>query len=240
MKPYRLQQGIVTAVTVLLLSGAVLQTDAAPQKPVEMEADTIEYNSTTGLMEASGGVKFIQENAVMTGQRAEYNTKTKEGHITGGVHVVKDTATLTAPEVWSYGDNHLVASGGNVVLTKEDSRLTGDSVDYYSDKDYAVVPAGGTLTTPDGTMTADYLEAFIKENRAVGKGNVHIVSEARKLDATSDHAVYYGGEDSKAVLTGNARAVQEGNVLTGSTLTITMGDKAMSATGRPRLVVTPQ
>lgn len=240
MKSYHLKQGIVAVMTVLLLSGAVLRIEAAQQKPVEMEADTIEYNSTTGLMEASGGVKFVQDNAVMTGQRAEYNTKTKEGYITGGVHVVKDTATLTAPEVRSYGDNHLVASGGNVVLTKEDSRLTGDSLDYYSDRDYAVVPTGGTLTMPDGTMTADYMEAFIKENRAVGQGNVHIVSDVRKLDATADHAVYYGGEDGKAVLTGNARAVQEGNVLTGSTLTITMGDKAMTASGRPRLVVTPK
>ncbi|SHI87561.1 LptA/OstA family protein [Propionispora hippei] len=223
---------------VLGLSGA--RIDAAQQQPVEMDADTIEYNSTSGLMQADGGVRFVQGEAVLTGQSAQYNTKTKEGYVTGGVKAVKDTATLTAPEVRSYGDNHLVASGGGVVLTKDDSRLDGDLVDYYTDKDYAVVPNGGVITMPDGTMKADYLEAFLKENRAVGKGNVHIVSEARKLDATSDQAVYYGGKDGKAVLTGNARAVQDGNVLTGSTLTITLDDKAMTASGRPRLVVTPQ
>lgn len=233
----------LAVVAVLSLFGAGARIEATQQQPVEMDADTIEYNSTSGLMQAEGGVRFVQGEAVLTGQSAQYNTKTKEGYVTGGVKAVKDTATLTAPEVRSYGDNHLVASGGDVVLTKDDSRLEGDLVDYYTDKDYAVVPNGGVVTMPDGTMKADYLEAFLKENRAVGKGNVHIISEARKLDATSDQAVYYGnkdGKDGKAVLTGNARAVQDGNVLTGSTLTITLDDKAMTASGRPRLVVTPQ
>jgi len=41
-------------------------------------------------------------------------------------------------------------------------------------------------------------------------------------------------------MSGNARAVQEGNTLTGKTLTIYLDDKAMDAQGRSKLVVKPQ
>ena len=117
----------------------------------------------------------------------------------------------------------------------------GPKIDYYTDKEYAIVPGGARLTTTDGVITANQIEAFMKEERAVAEGNVHIVSDTRKLDAVSDHAVYYGKKgDGKAILTGNARAVQDGNVLTGNVLTIYMDEKAMDSQGRSKLVVTPK
>ena len=39
-------------------------------------------------------------------------------------------------------------------------------------------------------------------------------------------------------MTGNARAVQDGNVLVGNTLNLYLDDKAMEGTGRARLVIT--
>ena len=71
---------------------------------------------------------------------------------------------------------------------------------------------------------------------------MHIVSDARKLDAVSDHAVYYGSKEQqgKTILTGNARAVQDGNVLTGNTLTLYMDNKVIDVQGRSKLVITPQ
>ena len=92
-------------------------------------------------------------------------------------------------------------------------------------------------------MTADKIEAFIKENSATGTGSVHIVSQVRKLDATANMATYYGEPQgqSKVILSGNARAVQDGNVLVGETLTLRLDDKAMDASGgRNKLVITPQ
>lgn len=215
---------------------------AAASKPVEMEADTIEYNSQAGIMTAQGNIKFTQDGAVMTGSQAEYNSKTQEAHVWGGVTAVKDTATMTASEVFSKENNNHLIAVGDVILISKDNRLTGPQVDYYVDRDYALVPAGGRLTMPDGTMTADHMEAFLKENRAIGTGSVHIVSGKQQLDATGDQAVYYGGTDakSKIVLTGHAYAIQNGNTLTGDTLTIIDG-KAMTAEGsRPKLVVLPQ
>lgn len=225
----------------LLSFGIAAQMQAAQNKPVELAAEVIEYNSATGVMIATGNVRMTQDNAVMTGLSAEYNTKTKEAYVTGGVKVIKDDAILTSAEVRSYENNHIIATG-DAVLVKGESRLTGPKIDYYSDKQYALVPEAAHMTMPDGVMTANQIEAYIDENKAIGTGNVHIVSEVRQMDATADKAVYYGAKDAqgKAVLTGNARAVQEGNTLTGETLTIYMDDKAMDAQGRTKLVVKPQ
>ncbi|HWR44318.1 LptA/OstA family protein [Sporomusa sp.] len=219
---------------------------AAPQPtaktPVEIAADSIDYDSASGIMLATGGVRITQGQAVMTGAKAEYNTKSQEGHLTGGVNAVNQDATLTAAEVKTYKNNtHLIAMG-DAVLTKGDQRLTGPKIEYFSETQYALVPENGKIEMPDGTMTADKIEAFIPENSATGTGSVHIVSPARKLDATSNTATYYGDPkgQSKVILNGNARAIQDGNILTGETLTLRLDEKAMDAQGRTKLIITPQ
>lgn len=233
---------IIPVVVALLLScTAVTQLEAAQNKPIELAADAIEYDSVNGLMKAKGSIRMVQESAVMTGNNAEYNTKTKEAHVSGGVQVVKDDSTLSAEDVRSYENTHLVATG-DPVLTKGESKLIGPKIDYYSDKQYAIVVGGATLTMPDNVMTANQIESYFAEDRAVADGNVHIVSPPRKLDAVSDHAVYYGSKDKqgKTVLTGNVRSVQEGNVLTGNTMTIYLDNKVIDVEGRSKLVIIPQ
>jgi len=235
----------VSILTVLLVLTASAAIYAAPKNaPVEMTADTIEYDSAKGLMVAQGGVKIIQDTATITGAQAEYNTKTKEAYVTGGVKAVDGDTTLTAAEVRSYDNTHLIAAG-DALLIKGDSQLTGPAIEYFSDREYALVNGWAKLTTPDGVMTAKQVEAFTREDRAIGTGNVHIVSDTHKLDATADQAVYYGAKAAqnanKVILTGNARAVQDGNTLTGNTLTIYLDGKAMEASGgRNKLVIKPQ
>lgn len=226
-----------------MLCGVLSYSDAANGKPVELAADSIEYDASQGVMVAEGTVVLTQDNAVLTGARAEYNTKTQEAYITGSVKVEKEGAVLTALEVRTYNNNHIAAKG-DVVLLKGDNRLTGETVDYYTDKQYAVVPNGARMTMKDGMMTAHQLEAFLNEDKVAGSGSVHITSETQKLDTVSDHAVYYGdksgGGQSKVILTGNARAVQDGNVLTGNELTIYPDTKAMTAEGRTKLIIIPK
>lgn len=225
----------------LILVGMVSGISAQGSNQVELTADTIEYNSKTGVMVAQGGVRLVRDKAVMTGTTAEYNTKSKEAYVYGGVRVVREDSTLTAPEVRSYNNNYMVATGG-AVLTKGDSTVSGPKLEHWTDKQYSLVTGGAKLTMPDGWMTSDKLETFHTEDRAVGSGNVHMVSEKRSLDATSKQAVYYGSKSGqgKVVLTGDARAVQEGNVITGNSLTIYLDDKAMDAQGQSKMVITPQ
>lgn len=233
---------MVRLALVLVLSCSVFTSlQAAPQQqPVELEADSIDYDSNQGVMVANGNVRMVQNSAVMTGAHAEYNSKTKEAYITGGVEVVKEDATLHSAEIRSYDNTHLVATG-DPVLTKGDSTLIGPQIDYYSDKQYAKVTGAGKLTTADSVMTANQIESFFSENRAVAQGDVHIVSATRNIDAVSDQAVYYGnkGEDGKTVLTGNARAVQDGNVLTGNVMTLYLDRKNIDVQGRSKLVIIP-
>ena len=237
-----MKQTIVRIALVLVFScSAVSQIQAAQNKPVELSADTIEYDSVNGMMTALGNVKIVQDNAVMTGTTAEYNSKTQEAHVTGGVRVLKGDTTLLAADVRSYNNTHMVASG-DPVLTQGDNKLTGPQIDYDSDKQYAIVTGWAKLATPDGIMTANQIESFFSENRAVAQGNVHIVSQTRNLDATSDQATYYSnkGEQGKTVLTGNVKAVQDGNVLTGNTMTLYLDNKAIDVQGRSKLVIIPQ
>ncbi|MDF2875760.1 MAG: lptA [Sporomusa sp.] len=228
------------------LNAGSLAALAAPQSaaktPVEIAADSIEYDSASGIMLATGGVRITQGQSVMTGAQAEYNTKSQEGYLTGGISAVNQDATLTAAEVKTYKNNtHLIAFG-DAVLTKGEQRLTGPRIEYFSETQYALVPENGRIEMPDGIMTADKIEAFIPENSATGTGSVHIVSQTRKLDATANTATYYGDPkgQSKVILSGNARALQDGNVLTGETLTVRLDEKAMDAQGRTKLIITPQ
>ena len=236
---------IFTMLFVLLaVAMPLLAAPAGPAKgnsPIEIVADTIEYDSKKGMIIAQGSVVITRNTGVMTGARAEYNEKTRDAHITGGVKAVDGDATLTAAELRSHNDNQLVATG-DVVLTKGTSKVTGPVVEYYSERQYARVPKDGSIETPDGTMTADLIEAFLDRESAVGVGHVHVVSPPRQLDATADEGVYYGQPkgQSKVVLTGNARAMQEGNLLTSETMTIRLDEKAMDSQGRSRLVVTPK
>lgn len=228
----------LAAVFTLVAATAI---SAPTDKPVELTADTIEYDAKSGVMNAQGSVTLVRDKAVLTGASAQYNTKSKEALVTGGVKVVREDTTLTAAEVRSFNDNYLVATG-NALLTKGENTLAGPKIEHWVDRQYSLVPTSARLTMPDGWMTSNRLEAFHSEDRAVANGAVHIVSDKRSLDATSDQAVYYGSKSGqgKVVMSGNAKAVQEGNVLTGKTLTIYLDDKAMDAQGRPTLVVKPQ
>ncbi|MDU2063721.1 MAG: LptA/OstA family protein [Sporomusaceae bacterium] len=215
---------------------------AAPGQPVEVSADVIDYDAAQGQVHASGNVIMKQTNATITGSEVHYNMKSMEGLITGGVHAVKDDATLTASEVKTYNNTRMVATG-SPILVKGQSKATGSTIEYDSEKQYALIPSEARLESADGVMTANKIEAFYQEDRAVGEGAVHLVSESRQVDATGDHLDYYGLQTAgkgRAVLTGNARALQEGNLITGDTLTIHMDSQTADAKGRTKLVITPK
>ena len=227
----------------MLLSVNGLQ--AAPEKapvPTQLDGDVITYISKTGVMTAQGGVKLTQGTAVLTGDIGEYNTKTKEAVVTGNVKVVKEGSTLTAAEVRAYDEMKRLVATGNALLVHKDGTAAGPYMEYLPDKKYAKITGGSRLTNKDAVVTSAVSEAFFQEDRATADGNVHIVSETRKLDAVSDHAVYYGinGKNGKADLIGNVRAVQDGNVLTGNHVVIYMDDSAMDTEGRSKLVITPK
>lgn len=231
------------AVVALLVLSAATGLQAKAANPFQIEAEAIEYNSKTGQMQASGanGVKLTQGTMTMTGVKADYNTKTQAGIVTGNVKAIQDTMTLTAEQVEAKENQQMTATG-NVILVKESNRLYAPKVDYFGDRQVAVVEKNAKMITTDGVITSDRLETYFSEKRSVAQGNVLIISEQRNLQARADHAVYYeaqSGQQGRIVLTGNARAVQDGNTIVGQTLTLYMDDKAVDATGRTKVVIAP-
>ena len=80
------------------------------------------------------------------------------------------------------------------------------------------------MTSKDGTITADRLEGWLKEDRYKGTGHAHLVSPPKKLEAGGDQLDYFGQQQGKAILTGNAWAIQDNNTLNSSRLTIYIAD----------------
>ena len=231
----------ITSCAMLLATGL----QAAPEKesvPTQLDGDVITYVSKTGVMTAQGGVRMTQGAAVLTGDVGEYNTKTKEAVVTGNVKVIKDGSTLTAAEVRSYDEMKRLVASGNALLVHKDGTAAGPRMEYLPDKQYAKITGGSRLTNKDAIVTSAVAEAFFQEDRATADGEVHIVSAARKMDAVSDHAIYYGinGKNGKADLIGNVRAVQDGNVLTGNHVVLYLDDSAADADGRSKLIIQPK
>ena len=242
-KSNALRRGLYLGLTAaLFLLPMVPVLSAAPTAPTQLEGDVITYTSKTGVMTARGGVKMTQGNAVLTGDTGEYNTKTKEAVVTGNVKVVKEDSTLTAAEVRSFDEMKRLLATGNALLVNKGGTAAGPRMEYFPDRQNANITGGSRLTNKDAVITSNVSEAFFKEDRATADGNVHIVSEARKLDAVSDHAIYYGinGKNGKADLIGNVRAVQDGNVLTGNHVVLYLDDSAMDTEGRSKLVIAPK
>lgn len=210
----------------ILISGTLYAAEAEPT--LELTADEIEYNSASGVAKAIGNVVIVRDGATATADEGSYNTKNNEGRLTGGVTVVKETMNMTAREVNSFTNTKIVASG-DVRMEKDGSVLTGESVEYDTVAEYVLMPTGGVAVTQEGTLTADKIEGYLKENKIIATGNVHIVSEPRNLVAAADQATYYSAEQGKLILTGNAVATQDGNTIKGKTLTLYMDEQPSGA-----------
>ena len=207
----------IAGFSTLLAAGTLFAAD----KPTSLDADTVEYDMQTGIVTAKGDVLMIQGDMKVTGQEAEYNSKTKEGSVEGNVIAVQSAKNMrvTAQKVTSDAQQHMVATG-NVYGTMEDKTFSGPIVEYFQPQDYVLIRQGGTITSKDGVFTADEMEGYLKEEHLIGRGNVHVVSQPNDMEAGGDLLNYYGLEQGKAVLTGNAWAVQYNNTLKSNQLTI--------------------
>ncbi len=195
----------------------------AADEPINMDADTVEYDMETGLVTAKGDVLMVQGALKVSGQEAQYNSKTQEGMVEGNVIAVQSDKNMrvTAHKVTSDVQQHMVATG-DVYGTMEDKTFSGPIVEYFQPQDYVLIKQGGTITSKDGVFTADEMEGYLAEEHLIGRGNAHVVSQPNDMEAGGDLLNYYGLDQGKAVLTGNAWAVQYNNTLKSNQLTIVL------------------
>jgi len=219
----------------MLISSAALAAEK-DNLPSEVNADAIEYDMNTGIVAAEGNVLLKHGTTKATGLHAMYNVNTQEASLIGNVIVVDEDMRITCDALASNGQGHMVADGG-VVATQTvapnekypvgDTRtFQGDHIDFFpDDRKHVVIPTGGIAKSEvEGTFTADHLEGWIDDERYIGTGNAHLVSEVRKLEAGGDKVDYDGKQEGKAVVSGNAWAIQDNNTIRGNRLTVYLAD----------------
>lgn len=228
----------ICAAAVMMSSSAMLVSSAAPKDdlPSEVNADAIEYDMNTGLVSAEGNVLLKHGPTRATGLHALFNVNTKEARLIGDVIVVRDDMRVTCAALASNGQGHMFADG-NVIATQNvkpnekypdgDLRtFTGEHIDYFPDeRGHVVIPRGGVAESKvEGTFTADKFEGWLDDEHYIGVGNVHIVSTARNLEAGGEQADYSGRDQGRAILSGNAWAIQDNNTIRGNRLTVYLAD----------------
>ena len=221
-------------VLALLAAGAVCTAAAAAQRsaePTSVTADSLTYDTRTGLITAEQNVRMEQGTGWIEGARATYNTKTEEGTVEGSVHAVRDDMQLSCDRLSGVGQDHWQAMG-SVHMTKAGRTFTGAQVEYYAaQNEYVLAPSGGTMTSADGTLSADRLEGWLQENRFVGTGNAHIVSPPRDLEGGGDRMEYFGAaEKPYVVLDGNAWVFQGNNMARSKHMTVYLADDGSAVT----------
>lgn len=195
----------------------------------ELNADKVEYNMKTGQMTAEGNVVIHYDGGVATGAFVTYNTKTHQGEMTGGVVADKEEMHLDCDHVDILSQTKMVAIG-NVHGWKQDKRVDAPRVEYDNGEGYVRLPEGGMLSSADGTFTADYMEGWMKTEQAKGVGNAHVVSPPKNFEGGADVAEYFGKENGKIVLTGNAWAVQDNHTLKSGRLTVFLQEQSKTET----------
>lgn len=222
-------------VAAMLMSSAAVAADK-DDLPSEVNADAIEYDMNTGVVAAEGNVLLKHGTTKATGLHAMFNVNTKEAHLIGNVIVVDEDMRITCGALMSNGQGHMIADE-NVIATQTvapnekypdgDVRtFTGEHIDYFpDDRKHVLIPTGGFAKSEvEGTFTADKLEGWIDDERYIGTGNAHLVSQARNLEAGGDQVDYDGKQEGKAVLSGNAWAIQDNNTVRGNRLTVYLAD----------------
>ena len=237
----------------MLVSSAAFAADNKDNLPSEVNADAIEYDMNTGVVSAEGNVLLKHGPTKATGLHALFNVNTKEAHLIGNVIVVREDMRVTCNALMSNGQGHMMADG-NVVAVQNlaptekypngDTRtFTGEHIDYFpDDRKHIVIPTGGVATSEvEGTFTADQMEGWIDDERYVGRGNAHLVSHARNLEAGGDQVDYDGKQEGKAVVSGNAWAIQDNNTIRGNRLTVYLADDGnLKADSAPKVQMPPE
>ncbi|MBR0290455.1 MAG: LPS export ABC transporter periplasmic protein LptC [Selenomonadaceae bacterium] len=219
----------------MLVSSAAIAANKDDQ-PSEVNADAIEYDMNTGVITAEGNILLKHGTTRATGLHALFNVKTKEAHLIGNVIVVDEDMRITCGALMSNGQGHMVADE-NVIAVQTvppnekypvgDTRtFTGEHIDYFpEDRKHVIIPTGGVAKSEvEGTFTADHMEGWIDDERYIGTGNAHLISQTRNLEAAGDQVDYDGKKEGKAVLSGNAWAIQDNNTIRGNRLTVYLAD----------------
>lgn len=193
-------------------------------------ADELEYNLKTGDGVAKGNVVLMQDGGKATCNEANFNSKTKSGTLTGNVVANRGDESIVCSQFVMHNENDVSAIGGAVV-SKGGRSLSSERIDYYKSRQFAETTGGwAKLRDTDGSvLNASKIAYDMKAGVANAYGGVTINSDARKLTASADSAVYHTDKVNGYVeLIGNATATQDGNTVSGKKLRLNNSNVAVA------------
>lgn len=233
------KQWLALAVAGLLVVASPLSVDAAAEN-FSVTADELDYDFQTGEGVAKGHVVLMQNGGKATASHANFNSKSKQGTLSGGVVADREDMHITCERFIIHDVDRFSAAGG-AYISKAGRTVSADRIDYDKKEDFAeTVGSWAKLTDLDGSvLTCGKLDYNNKTGIANAYSNVQIVSEARKLTASADKAVYRAGEGGSIDLYGNATATQDGNKISGSKLHLTNTNRA-TADGDVKIYYVPE
>lgn len=228
-------------VTGLLVFGLVGGVYAAPPSNFSVQADELDYDMKTGEAIAKGNVVIMQDGSKATGEVANYNSKTKSGSLKGNVVADRGADHITCNEFQIKNDDNYSAIG-NAVVIREGKKIEAPQIDYYKSREFAeTIGDWARLTDVDGsTLNATKVTYNSKSGVAVATGGVRIHSDARKLTASADKAIYDTKKEGYVELIGNATATQDGNTIKGAKLRLTNANNVAIADGDVQVVYIPE
>lgn len=236
-----IQRSAAAAALAALCMIPVIGSFAADNQAVSVTADRLNYNGKTQVATAEGNVVIVRGQATMSGNTATYNLQTAEADMEGNVAVSQPDMQLNADKVHSTNQNYIIATG-NVRAVNGDKKANGDQIEYYLDQDYGTITGNGYLEAQGSRLWADHIDAWFKDIKAVGTGNVHIESPKDNLTAYAGQAVYTqtpNVNDGVIRLTGDVHATQNGNSLTGNHVLIRLADNSVQTAARSTIVIVP-
>lgn len=170
----------------------------ANKDDMNLKAESLISNANQEVV-AKGSVVLVKADNTLTGEEIHYNQATSDISMPLG-------GNATGPQADIRGD----VLSGNLMTNK----YTATGNVYLNSKTNDVQSTSDTATYSGNGQDFNF----------VATGNVNIKSPSRNIATNSDNATYNSTENGKLVLTGNAVATQNGNIVRGNTLTVYLGD----------------
>jgi len=169
-------------------SGVRMPTMLKQDTPVNVTAESLDYDGTKSLATYTGDARLFQADTLIKAETIVVDDKRGDLSAAGGV------ASTTMLQQKS--DK----------TTKEKTRSTATSKDFkYEDAARRLTYTGGAhLTGPEGDMSADRIELYLKESgdeldRAEGYNGLTLREQNRK---TTGARMTYSADDERYVITG--------------------------------------
>ena len=232
------KKALLMLTTAVFCFGMATTAFAAPGK-FNVKADELEYDLQSGKGLGKGNVIILQEDGKATANYANFDSKAKTGVLVGKVVVTKGDTTINCETFTMHSEDYVTAAG-TATVTKEGKKLEAEQIDYHKSTEYMeTVGNWARLTDVDGsTLSAGKIDYDAKSGVANAFGGITIDSEARKLTATADKAIYETRANGYVELIGNAKATQDGNSVTGDRLRLTNANVAV-ADGNVKIIYIP-